>query len=992
MKRFIKLLIFFSLIVIHVDAQILINEFVASNSSTISDNAGEYDDWIELYNAGDSPVNLTGFYLTDNPQNPKKWSLPDITMPGHSYVLIWADDDSEQGSTHTNFKLDADGEFVAITDGIAFLDSISFSVQQTDVSLGRKQDGEPEWIFFYSPTPGASNILQKLPPPRFSHESGFYSSPFQLILESDYPDTWIFYSTDARNPTTNSAQYSGPIEISRTTIIRTCMVGKSMQPSDTVTAVYFFDLHPHLNVLSLITEPKNLTGATGIIDHPEQSEWEKPVLASYFDANGLTLFNENAGLRLHGGSSRYYNKKSFRLYFRDEYGEDELDYPLFGDQKTLNFYKRFVAHSNGKDMPASDEPECWSLLRNTLGHQIGRRLHIPYAANKIVNLFFNGDSLGLYTLLERIDDHYIESNFGEEDFDLIEKDQNGYLAKEGDLAAWEEMLRFFSKEDISVPENMEIACRYLNPAEFIRYHIVEMYCGNMDWPINNQYMFRPKKDGGQWRWILWDMDRTFGYKSYLLHHNALAYALDSTTVQYELERNRYSSSLIFKKLLSNEDFKNNFINTFADQLNTNLSTFPVISLIDSLKEAIAGDIGFEIAKWGSSERTWEANVERVRTFASERPAKVRNYICSQFAIETPLELQINREGEGTVRIHSILLTSFPWTGVYFKHVPLEIEAIPESGYHFSHWDGSITGTQSPLNLPMDSGYSLTAIFEQDTTGTHTEPLRLVTVPDTGYFSIYYRDTLMVTGGTPPYTFARDTIAGIFLDETGILSGFPSEAGIFTDSITVSDADSSHPEARFLISLVIIPPFNLVTVPDTGYCDIPYCDTLIVSGGIPPYTFTPDTIAGLVLNESGILAGLPSEAGTFSDYITIKDSNPSTPAATFVLQLIILQVTGVMSPVQTAPTQTRLFENYPNPFNHSTEIQYELHQAGHVRIRIFDMLGREIRPLVDAWQSAGEYKIQWDGKSRDGRVVPSGVYVYVLKTGPIVLKRKMILVQ
>ncbi len=140
-----------------------INEFMASNSSTITDEYGEYEDWIELFNGGEESVWLGDKYLTDNLSNPIKWALPDITMTSGSFLLVWADGQPQQGALHTNYKLDKDAEEIGLFDnataGYALLDGFTYSVQLTDISMGRVTDASPDWKFFDVPTPGSTNSL-----------------------------------------------------------------------------------------------------------------------------------------------------------------------------------------------------------------------------------------------------------------------------------------------------------------------------------------------------------------------------------------------------------------------------------------------------------------------------------------------------------------------------------------------------------------------------------------------------------------------------------------------------------------------------------------------------------------------------------------------------------------------------------------------------------------------------------------------------------------
>ena len=142
--------------------RLFINEFMASNRTTIADPHGEYDDWVELHNVGDDPVGLDGLYLTDNLRNPTKWAFPDTAIPAGGYLLIWADGQPEQGPLHAGFSLNATtGEQLGLYEGdslyLLVVDTLTFGPQRTDTSYGRFPDAGPDWRYMSEPTPRGPN-------------------------------------------------------------------------------------------------------------------------------------------------------------------------------------------------------------------------------------------------------------------------------------------------------------------------------------------------------------------------------------------------------------------------------------------------------------------------------------------------------------------------------------------------------------------------------------------------------------------------------------------------------------------------------------------------------------------------------------------------------------------------------------------------------------------------------------------------------------------
>jgi hypothetical protein len=141
------------------EAKLSFNEVMASNSTTLADDAGEYDDWIELFNAGDQDLELEGYFISDDEDDPYKKRLPaGLSVPAQGTLLLWADSDPEQGLTHLPFKLKAAGETISLTspEGEA-IDGLSFGGSIEDQVFGRYPDADGEFALCGAPTPGRAN-------------------------------------------------------------------------------------------------------------------------------------------------------------------------------------------------------------------------------------------------------------------------------------------------------------------------------------------------------------------------------------------------------------------------------------------------------------------------------------------------------------------------------------------------------------------------------------------------------------------------------------------------------------------------------------------------------------------------------------------------------------------------------------------------------------------------------------------------------------------
>ncbi len=174
--------------------KLVINELLASNETAHADENGEFDDWIELYNADSYPINLKGKFLSDQPNIPNKWELPDVTLAAGDYLIIWADGDGGQGNNHANFKLSKGGETLGIysneANAFAPIDVVQFPAQTTDVSYGRLPNGVGAFQFLSFTSPDATNedsVIIVIEPPHILEKMLLFPNPFTEKINIWHP-------------------------------------------------------------------------------------------------------------------------------------------------------------------------------------------------------------------------------------------------------------------------------------------------------------------------------------------------------------------------------------------------------------------------------------------------------------------------------------------------------------------------------------------------------------------------------------------------------------------------------------------------------------------------------------------------------------------------------------------------------------------------------------------------------------------------------------
>lgn len=733
MKKDINSLLFFCFIfLINVqfvhsqNSRLFINEFMASNSTTTSDEAGDFDDWIELYNAADTDVSLLGYYLTDELTNPTKWAFPDILIHAKDYLVIWADNELNETGIHASFKLSQDGEQIGLYDGSVFVDQVTFGAQSTDISYGRKQDGAPAWVFFQSPnnppTPGSSNSFAYIPslsPPVFYPGEGFYRGNILVQLSSKETGAAIFYTLDGNHPTSSAEKYTNPIPVSESTTIRaiTLKAGEAGDTlvSEVISRCYFIDIENAIPLIDIVCNPDEHDQ----IYYSANPDDERPAIQArykYFDQDHILRADIPANISIRGGYSVISPKKSYQIAFSDK----NLSFDLFDQYYNLprpeNAQESF--HSHNLAGMAAD----YSLVRNYLAFQLLQNAGAYSPQVSFARLFINGKDRGIYIPMERIDKWFVKSRtFASGDYDIIKTgnahkcpltldNQNGadFELKEGDFAAFDEFLTWLNSDDHSFQELAE----KIDVASFLHYDLMCRFSNNKDSYDINYYLIKNRDNAAsKWMMLTWDFDESFGW--------------DSQPGGYWYPYNK-----VFYQLRQSDEYNFLFLNTLADLINTKWSPAEVSKLVKYMEDVFSGDNPADELIWNDEwydyadgaipDLTTDPNYnplsrykqfEYIKQWIGERIEYLHNSTwepdTALLTISPPLS------GKGSIQVNSISLEVFPWSGAYFQNVPIDIHATPDPGYLFVGWSDSTLPQQPEIMLVLHHDYQFAAIFQPD---------------------------------------------------------------------------------------------------------------------------------------------------------------------------------------------------------------------------------------------------------------------------------------
>ncbi len=607
---------------------VIINEIAAADSSTDAD-------WIELYNSGTETVDLSGYGLSDNAGRPRKWQFPDGTTiaPGeYLAVMCTGSDTTENGYHHTNFTLSVDGGYTVTLsepDG-TIIDHTYVPQQYEDVTYGRV-NGQDGFYYFSLSTPIAANdgvaYLGKASAPEYSTRGGMFTTGDTIEVQLTVPSgARVYYTLDCSDPTESSTLYTGPIEITETTILRTRVYRDGYLESFMDTQSYLYDVNngDGVYVVSLVSDPVNLTDEeTGIMIKGSNAsdtypytganywqDWERAAHVEVYGGDGSEVISSGCGIKLHGQYSRAENQQAFKVIARTKYGSNRFYASLFSNRDYTE-YQSFLLRSSGQDTDKT-------RMRDSVLTALAKDTSVMYQETEICVLYLDGQYWGQYNIRERINPDSIcqfEGWEGDEDnIDLVKANTN---TKQGSNETFAALLSWVKETDPTDDDFYATLDQTIDIQNYIEYMAIEIFVGNGVTLIVKRY--RNSNADGKWRWVLFDLD--------------WAFIVDTNSINRWLTpggmgTNLYTDNTLFIACMKNPQFKDEFLTYMGQEMATTFSTENVISMIYERYEILAPLLPEQLERWGQTASDYQEELEEMIDYAKTRPTKLLGYFST----------------------------------------------------------------------------------------------------------------------------------------------------------------------------------------------------------------------------------------------------------------------------------------------------------------------------------------------------------------------------
>lgn len=608
------------------------NGIIISEVCSVSDE--DSSDYIEIYNYSDSDISLSG-YTIGNDIGVPFFTFPDIVLESGEYIVVYCDGkniaDSEK-NLHADTKLSSGGEKIYLTDHQGNVrDFFESGKQRKSVTSGRiGSDTSARW-FFASSTPGAENskgYVGYTEQPMASMHGGFVVKGTKITISAD-ENAYITYTTDGSVPTASSKKYNSSITINKTTVLRFAAFSDDLLSSDVVTETYFVTDEHTIPVVSLSGSPRKISDKdTGIL-YNSKSKDEHACHVEYFDETGVKAVEFDAGVALFGYSSREYYQKGLRLRLREVYGENEVNYPFFGDN-SVDSFSSLLLRPGGED-------QISSKIRDDLIPMIIRGMDLDYQETQPAALYVNGKYWGLYFVRERLDANYIKYKYGY-DKDSVDIIKGNRQVVTGSVSQYNKLVNYIDFHDMTNDEEYKYAIDQIDVDSLINFWIVETYFCNFD--IGNIKCFRVR-DTGKWRWMIYDMDWAMWPTTW-----------DSNMIESKLLTTGYLPTIqnnkIMRNLLKNDQFRDRFITLYCYHIENTFESKRATELLDELTAYIQPELTrqYKVMKY-PKHNAFEKNWSQIRKFLSFKPEMAYQQLMSAFDL-TNEELEQYKAAAGAL--------------------------------------------------------------------------------------------------------------------------------------------------------------------------------------------------------------------------------------------------------------------------------------------------------------------------------------------------------
>lgn len=479
-----------------------------------------------------------------------------------------------------------------------------------------------------------------------------------------------------------------------------------------------------------------LTGHTPANYTQRGPAWERTAHLEWFEPDGTRGFSEPVVVDIQGQSSRSFRQKSFGVKARGPEGaRNTIEYPVFpgltrlGDDSPLDTFRNLRLRNMGNDWDHA-------LMRDDWSHRLVRGLGLDRMASRYLSVYLSGEYWGILAAREQQNPRYVQAHYGLDPEEVVVLHGSGALeeGRPGDGQSWQELLAYCEANPLSDPARFAHVTQRVDADNALHYFISEIYFGNADWPQNNVRVWRRRMEApepalgpgrdGRWRWFLFDVDLGVAHPwSAGVDDDTLGAALSPTG------RPGFNSpwgTAVLRALLTHPEWRRDFINTAAGLMNSWFSPSHAVALADTMRDELRPAMDEHIRRWRSNGGTvaaWETQVRPVRNFATLRAGRLRTQFLRHFGLPGTARVTVNVSpaGAGTVRIHRLRLGEdlpgagspvFPWTGLYFRNVPVPLEALPAPGWRFAGWSGLESPGAEATWIPTGPA-TLEARFEPD---------------------------------------------------------------------------------------------------------------------------------------------------------------------------------------------------------------------------------------------------------------------------------------